>query len=637
MIPKMKKFLFAGAKDDMDAFFSRAQEMGQMEFISLTSKKPESLPDSAKQIIDALKILKKQPVCTQAFASYFDAKTKVKNILFHQKEIENFHEKMRILKAEIARIQPFGEFSLKDIGNLRHESHKSVQFFVARHSKLQDAVLPDSVIYINSEFDQDYFLYVGDGPLHHPLLTEIIITTSLEDLNSQYDRVREKSEKLERELKELAAYIHSIQEALAEELNRIHLQQAKNMVDFQVEGFIFFIEAWIPENKVATILALIDGLAVVSEEVAIESTDVIPTYMENQGFAAIGEDLVNVYDTPAITDKDPSAWVIWAFALFFAMIVADAGYGFIYLMVAITLWVKFPKWTGHKLRLKKLITILSSFCILWGVLIGSYFSIQISPENSLNKVSGLYYLATKKVDYHLAVKDDTYQDWLTLYPEISGATTPLECFTKGVVTKGHSIEYKLLGNVYDTLLLEIALIVGMIHLSLSLLRSIRKNVSGAGWLMFIAGGYLYFPSLLGADSLMYYLGIITPEVAAALGWQLLAVGTVFAIIAAVVQERLGGLGEILKSIQIFADALSYLRLYALGMASMIMAVTFNELGEMVGLTFGIFIIIIGHMVNITIGIMGGVIHGLRLNFLEWYHYCFEGGGKAFKPLKIIKM
>ena len=40
--------------------------------------------------------------------------------------------------------------------------------------------------------------------------------------------------------------------------------------------------------------------------------------------------------------------------------------------------------------------------------------------------------------------------------------------------------------------------------------------------------------------------------------------------------------------------------------------------------------------NLGLGLMSGIIHGLRLNFLEWYHYCFEGGGRLFKPLKRLK-
>jgi len=88
-------------------------------------------------------------------------------------------------------------------------------------------------------------------------------------------------------------------------------------------------------------------------------------------------------------------------------------------------------------------------------------------------------------------------------------------------------------------------------------------------------------------------------------------------------------------IQVFADVLSYLRLYALALGGMVMAHTFNDhLGIEVGVVSGTLILLAGHFVNIGICAMGGVIHGLRLNFLEWYHYSFEGGGRLFNPLKL---
>ena len=54
-----------------------------------------------------------------------------------------------------------------------------------------------------------------------------------------------------------------------------------------------------------------------------------------------------------------------------------------------------------------------------------------------------------------------------------------------------------------------------------------------------------------------------------------------------------------------------------------------------GWIFGILIIIVGHTINITLSLIGGIIHGLRLNFLEWYRHCFEGGGKMLKPLRLF--
>ncbi len=48
------------------------------------------------------------------------------------------------------------------------------------------------------------------------------------------------------------------------------------------------------------------------------------------------------------------------------------------------------------------------------------------------------------------------------------------------------------------------------------------------------------------------------------------------------------------------------------------------------------VILVGHFVNMNLTIMVGVIHGLRLNFLEWYQYCFKGDGRAFNPLRLRK-
>jgi V/A-type H+-transporting ATPase subunit I len=75
-----------------------------------------------------------------------------------------------------------------------------------------------------------------------------------------------------------------------------------------------------------------------------------------------------------------------------------------------------------------------------------------------------------------------------------------------------------------------------------------------------------------------------------------------------------------------------LRLYALGLAGSIMAATFNNVGAAVGFAAGVLVVLLGHGVNILLGTMSGVIHGLRLNFIEWYHYSFDGGGKLFNPL-----
>jgi V/A-type H+-transporting ATPase subunit I len=121
------------------------------------------------------------------------------------------------------------------------------------------------------------------------------------------------------------------------------------------------------------------------------------------------------------------------------------------------------------------------------------------------------------------------------------------------------------------------------------------------------------------------------------GLQLLWGGLGLAIALALIQNRVKGLIELMKPIEIFADILSYLRLYALGLAGMILGETFNGMGERLGFAAGFFVILLGHTTNLAVGIIGGTIHGLRLNFIEWYHHCFGGGGKLFNPLKLLKV
>jgi len=104
---------------------------------------------------------------------------------------------------------------------------------------------------------------------------------------------------------------------------------------------------------------------------------------------------------------------------------------------------------------------------------------------------------------------------------------------------------------------------------------------------------------------------------------------------------LGGLNGLLGAVQVFSDVLSYLRLFALGIATVYMSQTFNSLAEgisgsvpVLGYVLAVLVLLAGHLVNFLLGIMGGVIHGLRLNFLEWYRWCFEGDGLPFKPFRL---
>lgn len=638
MIIQVKKYLILGVKEEIDQFFDRAQQKGVIEFIPPHTKKKMEAPIEIQHLLSAMKILRKLPVKKPyekggdlAFADEVALK-----ILSLKAEVERLLEEKRLLEAEIIRVAPFGDFDMDDLDFLQRVGGRDIQFFCMKTTKSHTTHFSDEVIYIGSEYDLDYFMTINSEARNYPGMIEMRIDRPLGELQTHLGFVKESLHQIEAELKGYAGHLDFLHEALVERLNDYHLATAKKEVAFPLENSLFSVEAWVPENKINLLFSVIDGMAVHCEPIFIEEEDRVPTYMENKGVQRIGEDLVKIYDIPATTDKDPSGWVFWFFALFFSMIVADGGYGLMYLGLCIYLKYKYPTLTSSGRRFLKLATTLSIGCILWGVFTASFFGIEISPKSWLGELSVVDHLAEKKADYHIAKQDDVYRFWVSKQPQLQSVTSGKEFLDKGVAYKGKHLKKVIAETYSDNILLEFSLMVGIIHIALSLLRYLWRHWAGIGWVAFMVGAYLYFPLILKATSIVHFLGIVDKTTAAEIGLQLMLTGIATALFLALVQKRLKGVGEVTTMVQVFADVLSYLRLYALGLAGAIMAETFNDLGQDVGLFLGFLLILVGHGVNIMLGLMAGMIHGLRLNFIEWYHYCFDGGGRLFRPLMRLK-
>ncbi|MFQ5729278.1 MAG: V-type ATPase 116kDa subunit family protein, partial [Waddliaceae bacterium] len=400
---------------------------------------------------------------------------------------------------------------------------------------------------------------------------------------------------------------------------------------------LFAVEGWVPKNKIDKLNTIVEDLDVHIVEIAVESDEIVPTYLENKGVNRIGEDLVNIYDTPSNIDRDPSLWVLVSFAIFFAMIIRDGGYGLVFLAAALYFRYKNPKIRNTSKRVWKLCVLLFSSCILWGILTHSFFGINFAPDSIVKKVSVLNWLVDKKVAYHMEKKDPVYKEWMDAFPELEKAQTS-EQFLLGTKKEANGkITYKMHDAFTDEIMMELALLAGIIHISLSFLRYLDRNWSGIGWIIAIIGCYLSFPKLLQATTMAHYVLGFDRDLIAQEGLYMIYCGLSLAIILAIIKHKALGLLEITNLIQIFGDILSYLRLYALGLAGSIISGIVNDLAGSMIFMGGILLLILGHSLNMALAIIGGIIHGLRLNFIEWYHYSFEGGGKRFNPLRKMKV
>ncbi len=627
----VKKFLFLGMLNESDAFFTAAQNAGCIEFINSTSyKHPTS--QEVENAAAALKILHHYPLQEQdRYDDPEEAQQVIHEILSLHSTLRKAQEEERTLAQEIERVAIFGDFDKEEVLILEKNGHCHFQFFYSAQEPLeeQEGLLP-----IGQAHGLHYFVAVNRTRITYPKMVEIHIEEPLGALQNRLANVKAVQHTAEATLRALTSSTSLIKAYLLEYLNSTALNYATTTTQEVAEGHLFATEGWVPLTHLEDLATLTSSFNIYCEEIAIEKTDRTPTHLENIGNARIGEELVHIYDTPSTHDKDPSLWILIAFSFFFAMIVGDAGYGAVLLATLLFFHHKFgKKIQGASKRLLKLGLLLATCTLVWGTLTSSFFGISIETTNPIRKVSLVQWLAEKKAHYHLTHHDDVYTSWTSQIPDLATAHDGKEFLAKGGKTSLDGTFTPLVLNRFsDNIMMELALLAGALHIMCSFARYLDRNWSGLGWILFILGGYLFFPSVVGGTSMVHYVFNDDKAKAATQGLFLVYKGIGLAMTIAIIQRKILGLLEIQNLIQVFADILSYLRLYALGLAGGIMSATFNDMAASAGWLAGIAILAVGHGINFTLGLMGGVIHGLRLNFLEWYHYSFEGGGKMWRPL-----
>lgn len=632
----VKKFLFVGSESHLEQFFRRAQEGGFVHFIDSIKNRTFDIPSEIKDTNDAIKILGTLTPTTQEapYDGYHMGKVFVGEILEIKNRLDKNRDEDRTLGLDISRVEVFGQFNKQDIESLEKETGKKFQFFCAPADTIED--LPSELFFVDTRHNLDFFFALNSEPKSYDKLTEIHIEKPLGTLVLEKEKIEKKIASDEELLKSYAKYDQFLRNFFTLSLNDYQRIKTEKMVETPLEESLFSISGWVPASRMKDLEPLLHDTHVIADEIAIDETDSIPTYLENQGVSRVGEDLIHIYDTPSLRDKDPSLWVLIAFTVFFSMILGDGGYGIVLLALVGFLWYKFPGMRPGGKRFLKLCVILTCGTIVWGLLSNNFFGIPIPLDSPLRKVSLMNYLIEKKVAYHIQRKDAVYKEWTQKHPELKDAKTAKE-FLSAVKEENGETSLDVTIQFSRSIMLELALLVGVIHIILSHVRVVKRKLDGIGWIIMMIGGFLYLPRFVHAATFMNYVFGFKEESTQYVGLYLLCIGFSVAVILAVFQHKLLGLIAPMEIIQMFADVLSYLRIYALGMAGAIMAETINHLAIGLPIYIAIVMLLFAHLCNIGLGVMGAVIHGLRLNFLEWYRYSFEGGGKKFNPLKFVNV
>src|SRR5262245_11863029 len=588
IVPLLKVTLY-GPAADKDAVLDGLQRLGCLHLNDLHRGEAAAvdLTPRRSEAREALQYLDDSPVHRRALRhmEQVDGEAIVREVLDVRDRSRALAEERAQLHKWIADLEPWGDFELPEWareGNLRFWF-----YIVPLHQmqRMSAVALPWRVVARDHRFAY-VVVMASDQPTGLPVPPGELEPRPLSQL-------RQRLEQVERDLEELAyrrigltLYTDVLRETLDEADDRAARQQAARRV-LEADQ-LFAVQGWAPAARAAALrqFGAAHGLAVTIAPPGPQ--DKPPTLLANPPALRGGEDLISFYMTPAYNMWDPSKAVLFAFALFFAMIIADAGYG---VLLGVILWAMWKRMgaTASSRGLRSVMLTLVIFTIIYGVLLGSYCGVE-PPEGS----------------------------WL-------GALHMLHANDQG-------------GMMW------LSIGVGAVHLAgANLVTAWRRRhalhaLSGLGWAAIILGGFG-----VGVGKSYARATLST------LGWIGLVVGGLLVLLfhserpfslapKQLVGRLVDGLKGLLELSKAFGDVLSYLRLFALGLAAVKLAEVFNHLAASsfeakgVGVLLGVLILVMGHAINFAMGIMGGVVHGLRLNVIEFFNWSLPEEGQRFEAL-----
>jgi V/A-type H+/Na+-transporting ATPase subunit I len=590
-IVALVKVTFCGPAAEKDSVLDGLQQLGCVHLNDLRHNAGEaSAPEPSYQDArQALQYLRDSPVRRRAPRQTGDVDLEgvVKEALELRDRSRALSEEREQLGKCIADLEPWGNFELPQWAK---EGSLRFWFYIVPHHhmpRLDGIALPWKVVGRDHRFA--YAVLVGgEQPTNMPVAPTALDPRSLAKTRRRLGQVECELEELDYRRIGLTIHAKALKEALQETDDRIARQRAATRTLDRDQ--LFAVEGWAPRGKAAAVRKFCAErqLALTLEPPGLGDNP--PTLLSNPPTQRGGESLVEFYMTPAYRLWDPSQAVFFAFGLFFAMILSDAGYAAILGIALSALWRRMGRSESGR-GLRHVMLALVIFSLAYGVLVGTYFGIE-PPAGS--------WLAS----LHLLDAND------------------------------------------QRLMMWIAIGVGAAHLIYANLASAwwRRHsptaISALAWAVIILAGfcvglatsYPAFASLTGTGLWTLGVGALLVLLFTSERPFSLAPGQVFGRFL----DGIKGLTELSKA---FGDVLSYLRLFALGLASIKLAEAFNGLAATafaskgVGVLLGLLVLLVGHGINLAMGIMSGVVHSLRLNLIEFFNWSLPEEGERFQAFE----
>ncbi len=577
-----------------------------VEFLS-KYEKPKSKWGTIKYAIEGRKIFTTDEEVEKTMQSFYFNDT-----IEHVGDIE---EKMNDSDNKLKKLEEEGELLLEWTKldtklNSQFETKTTKTFFLqgepAEQDKLMQKLLKEYALFNIEKVDNKNFIFTFLKNDEKKLLKKInkynleIIelpkrrgapVEEIERIGRAIIKTKETKNKLEEEAKNLTIELRKLKIVS----DRIFWKKEKHNLISQAAklGDVLIFEGWCPKEKIAELNGGIEKKTnlFAIEKINQKKEECVPVEIKNKKLITPFEAVTRLYGLPGDKDIDPTPFLAGFFFIFFGLSLTDVGYGLFLFSIttAALIFFRIPK------KIKPLIQLLmlggiSSFIV--GLLFGGYLGINM----------------------------EYMPKWTQAIQEFDPITNPLPVF---YVALGFGV-------------LQI-----MFGLILKIIRDARNGelISGildqGPWLALFTSLIFWGTTKTGLFTDIY--GISTIAIYASIVSLVVTQGRRETTI---LKKALMGVLSLYNSINFFSDILSYSRLLALGLATSALAFAINLIATMiggmvpyVGTILMVIILIVGHLFNIAVNVLGAFIHSSRLQFVEFFGKFITDNGRAFTPFK----
>jgi V/A-type H+-transporting ATPase subunit I len=605
MIVPMFKYSFLVFHADYDEFLEQLKDLGVAHIVEHQEEPTPEIQDLYRRISDLAKTIKnlearKKKAEAEGAGTITDNSGEKLNERIKEIEgkLEQTRQHLSSFHKEKKQLDPWGHFSKENIRKLA-DAGINIRYLICADKKYDAAWQDKYPVELISETDGYSFLvWVADEdnkelPEEMTEVDEITLPeNTLEEVQKGISATQQEIDSLEAELNQIAA---GGIELLAKYQSQLEEQVSELNVRFQtvdeVEGKVRLVEAWVPEVKMKELEQEVDQKEIYYLKDPARNHEKPPIMLKNNSFARLFEPISKLFSLPAYVELDMTPFFAPFFLMFFGFCLGDAGYGLL-LILGATIYK--PKAKPNMRPILTLVQFLGLATVIFGAITGTFFGMNLveNPPAFLADARNLF-LDNDQL-FNLAL--------------IFGAVQILfGMILKGInQTRQHGIGY---------------------------------SFSTWGWF-----------TLIVSSGIFYYLDQKNPEEELFFGT--LHIG--FVILSALgilvfnhpkrnIFVNIGaGLWDTYNMVTgVVGDLLSYIRLFALGLASAILGQVFNQLAfdmspdvPVVGILVTLIILVFGHGINIFMSGLGSFVHPLRLTFVEFYKNAgFIGGGKEYKPFQ----